>query len=208
MLRFSFHYRGETCPAWLQYVLIAIGFCIGLLILHAKELPLRFYIRGFISTIVWITAVVFTLKRICSYPRPCFFTKYCKWEDGGCVFENDQKRYTAFSSFPSGHASSSAAAFGFLFLFLEKRLNEYDRLALLFLCMGLTFFIGISRIVNRMHHPADVGSGYVLGLLVAVINNNFVVNLGNQQNKDADDHEVMELVEKQEASGDVQIPQN
>ena len=57
-----------------------------------------------------------------------------------------------------------------------------------------------------MHHPADVGSGYVLGLLVAVINNNFVVNLGNQQNKDAD--EVMELVEKQEASGDVQIPQN
>lgn len=59
-------------------------------------------------------------------------------------------------SFPSGHTTSSFAAFG-AFLFSEARYKYWVLL--------LASLIGFSRIYLHVHYPSDIIGGIVLGLL-------------------------------------------
>lgn len=63
-------------------------------------------------------------------------------------------------SFPSGHTTSSFAAFGVCFLSRAK----YRYLALL-----LALIIAFSRIYLHVHYPSDILGGIILGLVSAKI---------------------------------------
>jgi membrane-associated phospholipid phosphatase len=67
-------------------------------------------------------------------------------------------------SFPSGHAASAMALFGFLAIIafrLRSRVRRFTALAALGL---LILGIGASRIVLAAHYASDVLAGYALGL--------------------------------------------
>ncbi|HEX9107415.1 MAG TPA: phosphatase PAP2 family protein [Longimicrobiales bacterium] len=71
----------------------------------------------------------------------------------------------ASSSFPSGHAMSSMAAYGAIAL-LVTRLEESQRARLLtwVLAAALVIVIGASRVYLGVHYPSDVLGGYAAGL--------------------------------------------
>ncbi|MDB5194963.1 MAG: phosphoesterase PA-phosphatase [Parcubacteria group bacterium] len=67
-------------------------------------------------------------------------------------------------SFPSGHATSAMALFGFIAIMGARRLHaRYERIGLILLCAFLILAIGASRIVLAAHYFSDVLAGYLLG---------------------------------------------
>jgi membrane-associated phospholipid phosphatase len=67
-------------------------------------------------------------------------------------------------SFPSGHAASAMALFGFIAVVGYRRLHERStRSALIFLCALAILAVGASRIVLAAHYFSDVLAGYLLG---------------------------------------------
>lgn len=73
-------------------------------------------------------------------------------------------------SFPSGHAMISMAYYGFLVaLLLSQPKNRWNRMAAVGL-LFVTICIGFSRIYLNVHYFSDVMVGFVLGLLVLMIN--------------------------------------
>jgi len=69
-------------------------------------------------------------------------------------------------SYPSGHAMSAMAFYGFLiYLFYKFRINGFLKtLAILFLAV-LIASIGISRIYLGVHYPSDIVGGFIAGLI-------------------------------------------
>lgn len=78
----------------------------------------------------------------------------------------DQLISVSTLSYPSGHAMSAMAFYGFL-IYLNIRLASSWWLKLaVFIVLGLLIFlIGISRIYLGVHYPSDVLAGYVGGLI-------------------------------------------
>ena len=68
-------------------------------------------------------------------------------------------------SFPSGHAMSAMAFYGFL-IYLTWRYTRHPRLKaiLILLCILMILGIGISRIYLGVHYPSDIVAGYLGGL--------------------------------------------
>jgi phosphatidate phosphatase len=76
-------------------------------------------------------------------------------------------------SFPSGHSSLSAYSCIFLVLFINstwsyRRIGAVPRLIQIGLLI-LTFYIGISRVVDNKHHPTDVIAGFIIGTIMAIL---------------------------------------
>lgn len=68
-------------------------------------------------------------------------------------------------SFPSGHATSAMALYGFLMVASALLLpSGIKRTTLMFLCSALVLMIGASRLVLGAHFLSDVVGGYLLGL--------------------------------------------
>lgn len=44
---------------------------------------------------------------------------------------------------------------------------------------ALAFFIGLSRIKDRYHHPTDVLTGFIIGLLTAIFSIFYIAGLGS-----------------------------
>ena len=81
-------------------------------------------------------------------------------------------------SFPSGHASSSAAFASFNILYIEKRIkpsNEYVLLKpfvqLIWVCISA--FVAFSRVKDYYHHLQDVIFGAILGSSVSLLAGKF-----------------------------------
>ncbi|MFD2518646.1 phosphatase PAP2 family protein [Salinimicrobium flavum] len=69
-------------------------------------------------------------------------------------------------SYPSGHAMSAMAFYGFLiYLVFHIKMHKLLRLFLVTLFSALIFFIGISRIYLGVHFPSDVVGGFIAGLI-------------------------------------------
>jgi len=69
-------------------------------------------------------------------------------------------------SYPSGHAMSAMAFYGFLiFLAMRYKINRILRICLISLLAILIFLIGISRIYLGVHFPSDVLAGFMGGLI-------------------------------------------
>ncbi len=74
------------------------------------------------------------------------------------------------SSFPSGHALTSAAVYltlgALLMRIAEGRLAKYYCIAI---AMFVTFLVGMSRVFLGVHYPSDVVAGWLLGMTWALL---------------------------------------
>lgn len=69
-------------------------------------------------------------------------------------------------SYPSGHAMSAMAFYGFLiYLVFKIKMNKWLRVFLVVLFAALIFFIGLSRVYLGVHFPSDVLGGFIAGLI-------------------------------------------
>lgn len=69
-------------------------------------------------------------------------------------------------SYPSGHAMSAMAFYGFLIYLLWKiKMNKGLRIFLSFFFAILILLVGISRIYLGVHFPSDVAAGFIAGLI-------------------------------------------
>ena len=69
-------------------------------------------------------------------------------------------------SYPSGHAMSAMALYGFLvYLLYTFRMNKLLKAGGIFLLAVLILSIGISRIYLGVHFPSDIVGGFIAGLI-------------------------------------------
>ena len=69
-------------------------------------------------------------------------------------------------SYPSGHAMSAMAFYGFLIYLCTKfRINKFLKFSLIALLGFIILSIGISRIYLGVHFPSDIVGGYIAGLI-------------------------------------------
>ena len=74
------------------------------------------------------------------------------------------------SSFPSAHASSSLAIYGFIAYMLARETgSQAGRFEIAFWTAVLVGLIGLSRMFLRVHYASDVVAGYLVGGLWLVI---------------------------------------
>lgn len=74
------------------------------------------------------------------------------------------------SSFPSGHAMSSAAIYLSLAVLVAGLTpHRRDRVYVLAVALTLTFFVGLSRVYLGVHYPSDVLAGWTAGIVWALI---------------------------------------
>ncbi len=64
-------------------------------------------------------------------------------------------------SFPSGHATGSAAALGYLLYMNQHR--DYTHPAYLYVSIPLQVLTGSGRVLSRNHYPTDVIAGFAIG---------------------------------------------
>lgn len=107
-----------------------------------------------LSALLLGAAIEFTTKRIIARPRPPAIYHILPESD---------------PSFPSGHATGSAAFFVALALVLSPRLRTTAGRVVLLLASGLlAAAVGFSRVVLGVHWLSDVAAGWLLGVAVAV----------------------------------------
>lgn len=73
-------------------------------------------------------------------------------------------------SYPSGHAMSAMAFYGFLiYLVYTFKINTVIKVAIIFLLAIILLSIGISRIYLGVHFPSDVAGGFIAGFVWVVL---------------------------------------
>jgi len=69
-------------------------------------------------------------------------------------------------SYPSGHAMSAMAFYGFLiYIFYRFKMNNFLKYGIIILLLITILSIGISRIYLGVHFPSDIAGGYIAGLI-------------------------------------------
>ncbi len=72
-------------------------------------------------------------------------------------------------SYPSGHAMSAMAFYGFMiYLLFTFKMNKYVKTALISVCGLMIVAIGFSRIYLGVHFPSDIAGGYIAGFIWVV----------------------------------------
>lgn len=72
-------------------------------------------------------------------------------------------------SFPSGHAMSAMAFYGFLiYLFCQFKINRLLKIAGILIALLLILSIGLSRIYLGVHFPSDIAGGFIAGFVCVI----------------------------------------
>jgi membrane-associated phospholipid phosphatase len=122
-----------------------------------------FHLKGFAQSLAVTSLLTATAKRVFSRRRPDY--------DGSAEAESDSK------SFPSGHASQTAAAVTYLALFLHQ--HAFDRVrkpgstpwweVATYAGLGaLALGVPAERVLHKRHHLTDVAAGSLLGAASSV----------------------------------------
>jgi len=73
-------------------------------------------------------------------------------------------------SYPSGHAMTAMAFYGFLiYLFYRFKINSFLKFTIITLLIFLILSIGISRIYLGVHFPTDIVGGYIAGFIWVIL---------------------------------------
>ncbi len=73
-------------------------------------------------------------------------------------------------SYPSGHAMSAMAFYGFLiYLFYTFKLNKLLKTGVITFLILLILSIGISRIYLGVHFPSDIAGGFIAGFIWVIL---------------------------------------
>jgi diacylglycerol kinase family enzyme/membrane-associated phospholipid phosphatase len=118
-----------------------------------------FFLRREIRTALWIGVIVLItdplwgiLKQVVHRHRP------------------DIPHQLGGYSFPSGHATSSAALAGVLIVLTHQRVRSRRlRMLLIGAWAALAALIGVDRVFAGAHYPSDVVAGWLLGALVVFV---------------------------------------
>ena len=134
------------CASYL-YLFVIVGICVGWL-KTTKNLRVQFIVATIIAG-----AIALILSRIASKlyydPRP-FVTHHVK----------PLIAHAADNGFPSDHALLTGTLTAITFFYSKK------------IAVGmlvLTAAIGIARVLAKIHSPLDIGAGWVLGVIGAVV---------------------------------------
>ncbi|MFK8163016.1 MAG: phosphatase PAP2 family protein [Lewinella sp.] len=123
------------------------------------------YRHGLFTVVAGALAGIFSgvFKAIFAQARPMrwFFDNYEEIWHSLNLFEENWRSWDPDSSFPSGHAASAFALYGFLAFTSRKR-----KLAVSLLCFGLAVMVGFSRMYLLYHFLRDVTAGALLGTLI------------------------------------------
>ena len=126
---------------------------IIIVVIAAWELMRRHYNRALVTILTLLAfPLFFVVKETVSRARPA----------GELVIATGLPGY----SFPSGHAVTSAVAFGILAILAYSHLKRPWKYIVLAACLLLIFAIGVSRIYLGAHYPTDVVGGWLLALIV------------------------------------------
>lgn len=99
-----------------------------------------------------------------------FLTKLLKFYYGRERPSIDESIDAIGYSFPSGHSMGSLIFYGFLSYFLfRSSIRKRWKWAAVFVCGGIIFLIGISRIYLGAHYPSDVIAGYLAGSIWLIL---------------------------------------
>ncbi|MDN3493916.1 phosphatase PAP2 family protein [Winogradskyella bathintestinalis] len=73
-------------------------------------------------------------------------------------------------SYPSGHAMTAMAFYGFLiYLFYRFKINPISKTIIIILLSFLILSIGISRIYLGVHFPSDILGGFIAGFIWVIL---------------------------------------
>lgn len=171
--------RASTVLIWIivaPLLLITINFC-----LCRKKKDFQQAISAVTLALAMTAFLTSLLKISVGRPRPDFF--YRCFPDGiaGESFEQckgDAKVVEeGRKSFPSGHASMSFAAFGFMSFYLASKLHVFNergrgqswRLCISLAPMFVALEIAVSRTCDYHHHWQDVLVGSIIGICVSYL---------------------------------------
>jgi undecaprenyl-diphosphatase len=124
--------------------ILAIGGLVALYLAYKRYWP---YLVGLAVTVGGAGISAFILKDIIARARP-----------GGLIQAVAETSY----SFPSGHATSSMALYGFIAFVLCKLYPERKRCVITAATL-IILAIGFSRLYLGVHFPSDVLAGFALG---------------------------------------------
>lgn len=124
-------------------IVLSLGLGVALWFRHKREAVFVVASMGGAAVIMGLT------KLVLARPRPELFPDVDYWQ-------------TASPSFPSGHATGSAA-FALTVFYVVRRL--YPRWQALAAILGLIFCLGVSasRLYLQVHYPSDILAGIALG---------------------------------------------
>ena len=126
------------------------------------------YRRGIFTVVAGAAAgiVAGILKLLFAQARPMrwFFDNYEEVWHSLNHFEEAYRNWSPSSSFPSGHATSAFALYGFLAFSARK-----GKQGVAIICFGLAFLVAFSRMYLLYHFLRDVTVGASLGLCLAAI---------------------------------------
>ena len=126
---------------------------IIIVVVAVWELLRRHYNRALITGMTLLAfPLFFIVKETVSRARPT----------GEFIIASNLPGY----SFPSGHAVTSAAAFGILAILAYSHMKKPWKYIVFGACLTIILLIGISRIYLGAHYPTDVLGGWLLALIV------------------------------------------
>lgn len=109
---------------------------------------------------------------VCNSTYVCNLEEHIYITDYVCQGDADVVKEARFS-FPSGHSTFAAYTMVYVALFLQFRFrwkgSDFLRPLTQISLIGLAFYIGLSRISDNMHNWSDVLTGFVIGIMGAVL---------------------------------------